>query len=131
MDFDTLARKLRDRFPDLDAIYVFGSRAGSQHRPDSDLDLAVLSSAPLPAVALWEAAGDMAVLAGCTVDLVDLRQASTVLQYQVITSGRRLWATGSAADFFETRVLGDMTALNEARAPLIADILQRGTVHAR
>ncbi len=35
---------------------------------------------------LWNLASDLADMAGCPVDLLDLRAASTVMQYQVITT---------------------------------------------
>ena len=51
------------------------------------------------------------------VDLLDLRAASTVMQYKVITQGTRLWQANSQA------------ALDEARAGLLQDIRERGRVH--
>lgn len=52
---------------------------------------------------------------------LDLRAASTVMQYQVITTGQRLWSIGLAVGLFETYVLSEKTALDEAHAPLLAD----------
>jgi len=60
-----------------------------------------------------------------------LRAASTVMQYQVITTGRRLWSAGLQADLFECFVLSEKTALDEARAPLLADIAATGRIYAR
>ena len=119
---------LRAALPDLSAVYVFGSQAQGTASRHSDLDLAVLAGGPVDPVQLWRLAGDLASLAGCPVDLVDLRAASTVMQYQVLTTGQRLWADESAAGLFECRVLSEKTALDEARAGLLADILADGTV---
>lgn len=79
---------------------------------------------------LWELAGDLADVAGCPVDLLDLRAASTVMQYQVITTGQLLWSAGLQAGLFECYVLSEKTALDEARAPLMSDIQFTGRIRA-
>jgi hypothetical protein len=80
---------------------------------------------------LWELAGDLEEAAGCPVDLLDLRAASTVMQYQVLTTGERWWRRDLQADLFEAAVLSEKTELDTARAGLLADIAQRGSVHGR
>jgi hypothetical protein len=75
--------------------------------------------------------GDLADLAGCPVDLLDLRAASTVMQYQVITTGERWWAKDAQATLFESAVLSDKTELDTARAGLLADIQATGVIHGR
>lgn len=119
------------RFPKVIAIYAFGSQINGTADAGSDLDLAVLVAGYADPVALWEAAGSLADMAGCSVDLLDLRAASTVMQYQVITTGQRLWAAGVQAGLFECYVLSEKTALDAARAPLMARIKFTGRIHAR
>ena len=120
---------VRARFPDAIAIYAFGSQVQGTSGPDSDLDLAVLVAGYADPLALWDLAGALADVAACPVDLLDLRAATTVMQYQVITSGRRLWSAGLEAGLFECYVLSEKTELDTARAPLMADILATGKVH--
>ena len=84
-----------------------------------------------PPLALWDAAGDLANLVGCAVDLLDLRASSTILQYQVITTGNRLFSADLDADLFECDVLSEKTDLDTARAPLLADIKATGRVYGR
>ena len=91
---------IRARFADVLAIYAFGSQLSN-----------------------------VAGIAGCMVDLLDLRAATTVMQYQVISTGLRLWSVGLQADLFECYVLSAKTALDTARAPLLADIAASGKVH--
>jgi predicted nucleotidyltransferase len=117
--------------PDAQALIMFGSRADGAGTAGSDLDLAVLLPAPADPVRLWEAGEDIARRLGVDVDLVDLRTASTVMQFQIITTGRRLFAEGTEADRYDMFILGEMTSLNEARAPLIADLAREGHVHGR
>ncbi len=122
---------IRARFPNAIAVYAFGSQVRGMAGSDSDLDLAVLVAGYADPVALWEVASALADVAGCPVDLLDLRAASTVMQYQVITTGQRLWDTGVQAGLFECYVLSEKTALDAARAPLMADIQSTGKIHAR
>lgn len=128
---DALVARLRTALPGLLAIYAFGSRVQGLAGPDSDLDLAVLVAGYADPVRLWTLSGELAESAGCAVDLLDLRAASTVMQYQVLTTGRRLWADGLAAGLFECYVLSEKTELDAARAGLLADIAREGRVYGR
>ncbi|WP_370690445.1 nucleotidyltransferase domain-containing protein [Nitrosomonas sp.] len=96
---------------------------------DSDLDLAVLVAGYAEPLVLWALAGDLADVTGCPVDLLDLRAASTVMQYQVITTGQRWWALDIQAALFEAAILSEKTELDTARAGLLSDILKRGKVY--
>ena len=131
MNRPTIVATLRERLPDLLAIYAFGSRIQGTAGPQSDLDLAVLVAGYADPLALFDLAGDLADVAACPVDLLDLRAASTVLQHQIFTTGQRWWALDAQAALFEAAMLSEKTALDEARAGLLADILQRGTVYGR
>ncbi len=122
---------IRTRFANTMAVYAFGSQVQGTAGSESDLDLAVLVAGYADPLALWDLAGNLADVVGCPVDLLDLRAASTVMQYQVITTGQRLWSIGLLAGLFETFVLSEKTALDEARAPLLADIQRTGKIHGR
>ncbi|SEI24422.1 type VII toxin-antitoxin system MntA family adenylyltransferase antitoxin [Pseudomonas asplenii] len=113
---------------DLPAIYLFGSHAQGTTGPDSDLDMALLLPGQAEPVALWQLAGEWADMAGCPVDLVDLRAASTVMQYQILTRGQRLWARDVQAGLFECFILSEKTALDAARAGLLGDIQKDGFI---
>ncbi|MDP3616647.1 MAG: nucleotidyltransferase domain-containing protein [Rhodoferax sp.] len=126
-----LVAMIRTRFSNAIAIYAFGSQIQGSAGAASDLDLAVLVAGYADPLALWDVAGSLADLTACPVDLLDLRAASTVMQYQVITTGQRLWAAGVEAGLFECYVLSEKTALDTARAPLMADIAATGKIHAR
>ncbi|MHB8920340.1 MAG: type VII toxin-antitoxin system MntA family adenylyltransferase antitoxin [Halothiobacillus sp.] len=131
MNREAIIQMLQNRVPDLLAIYAFGSRIQGTAGPGSDLDLAVLVAGYAEPLALWALAGDLADMAGCPVDLLDLRAASTVMQYQIITTGQRWWASDAQAALFEAAVLSEKTALDTARAGLLADIQMKGTIYGR
>ncbi len=122
-------RMLQARLPGLLAVYGFGSQVQGTAGPDSDLDLAVLVPGYADVTLLWQLSGELADIAGCAVDLLDLRAASTVMQYQVITQGERWWARDAQAALFESAILSEKTDLDTARAGLLTDIRERGTVY--
>ena len=127
-----LSQHLRAALPNLLAIYAFGSQVHGTAGPGSDLDLAVLVAGYADPLELWDLASKLEDIAGCPVDLLDLRAASTVMQHQVLMTGRRLWALDElSAGLFECYVLSAKTDLDEARAGLLADIAKDGRVYGR
>lgn len=131
MNEEAIIRHLRGGLPDLLAVYLFGSRATGEAGEASDLDLAVLVAGKADPVGLWTLAGQLAEVVGLPVDLVDLVTASTVWQYRIITTGRRLWERDGQAARYESFILSEKTALDEARAPLLAVIQREGVVGGR
>lgn len=129
MKRDAILHILHSRVPDLLGIYAFGSRVHGSAQPGSDLDLAVLVAGYTQPLDLWALSGDLADVAGCAVDLLDLRAASTVMQYQIITSGQRWWTRDGQAALFEAAILSEKTALDSARAGLLGDIRKRGNIY--
>ncbi len=129
LNTDTLLTELHARFPGLLSVYLFGSTAQGTAGPDSDVDVALLLPGKADAVALWEAGNELALGLDREVDLIDLRAASTVMQHQVVTTGQRLWAQDARAALYESFILSEKTALDEARAGLLADIQATGKVY--
>lgn len=130
MNQHIILKRVQDCLPDLLALNAFGSRIQGHASADSDLDLAVLVAGYADPL-LFDLAGELADVAGCAVDLLDLRAASTVMQYQILTTGVRWWQKDSQAALFEAAILSEKTALDEARSALIDDIQQRGSVYGR
>jgi uncharacterized protein len=129
MNADPFIQILQKRVPELLAVYAFGSRVRGSAGAESDLDLAILVAGYADPLALFYLSGELAELAGCPVDLLDLRAASTVMQYQIITTGVRWWARDLQAALFETAIHSEKTALDSARAGLLDDIQRRGSVY--
>ena len=131
MNTNVIVEHLRKTLPELMAIYVFGSRAQNTATATSDLDLAVLVQGLADPLQLFNTAGELADIAGCPVDLVDLRATSTIMQYQIVTTGERIWECGSDAAIYESFILSEKTSLDEARAGLISDIEKSGRIYGR
>ena len=130
--FAGFVERLREEFPELRAVYRFGSFGTEHERPDSDIDLAVYAGEPLPVMKLWRVAQELAADVGRDVDLVDLASASTVMRAGVVHSGARVYCADEAAcATFEDYVYSSYARLNEERRGILGDILRRGSVHGR
>jgi len=131
LNFSPILQLLHQRLPNLMAVYAFGSQIAGTADKHSDLDLAVLVGGYADVIELWDISSDIAELANCEVDLLDFRAASTVMQYQILTTGKRLFAIDYNVDIYEAAVLSEMTRLNEGRTGLLGDIREQGTVYGR
>jgi uncharacterized protein len=130
LERERVVAEIRRAVPSAIAVYVFGSVAAGTATVSSDVDLAVLAEAPLSAEARWQLAQTLAIELRRDVDLVDLRQASTVLRVQVIGSSQLLFESDTAKrEAFEAVALGAYARLNEERRGILEDIRQRGRVY--
>jgi predicted nucleotidyltransferase len=125
-----IVRFLTERFPNLRAIYLFGSSLTPDERVKGDIDLAILPKNPIPPWERWKAAQDLAVRLKTAIDLVDLRRASTVMQLQVITSGQCLYEQETEErEIYENSVFSAYARLNEERRGILEDVYARGSVY--
>ncbi len=108
-------------FPETEAIYRFGSWGTDAERIDSDLDVAVL----LPwqqarDVDLWDWAmlnGEVAAGASTDrVDLINLREADVVFQFEILRTGEVIYCADQAARLnFEVLTISRYEELNRWR----------------
>jgi predicted nucleotidyltransferase len=106
-------------------IYLFGSYAKGKERPDSDLDLAFLSSKEIDDYQRFLTAQKLASKLNIEVDLIDLKKASTVFKAQII-QGKLLYAEDKQQQQeFEMLTLKKYARLNEERKEII-DKIERG-----
>lgn len=102
-------------------VYVFGSQATGDARPDSDLDLGFVPGTPCDAYAVFLAAQELARVAGCDVDLIDLSRATAVMKAEVLRSGRRLLVDDIRRTAeFEMYALSDYARTNEERSEVLS-----------
>ncbi len=120
---DIIIRQLTDKIPALFGIYFFGSYANGSYRPNSDIDVAILTGTKLTAVERWNIQEELASELDKDVDLVDLKDASVILRVEVIDNGIRLF-TGNKyeCENFETTTYSMYADLNETRMDILNDI---------
>ena len=130
VQFETAIRHIETSIPGLIALYSFGSQSRGTARPDSDVDLAVLASTPIPELRRFALVQELAVHLHRDVDLVDLRKASTVMRMQVLSTGVCLKAPDELVrQEFEMYVYADYARLNEERREVVKGIAHRGLVY--
>jgi predicted nucleotidyltransferase len=123
---------LRAAVPTLIAVYRFGSSATGAESPESDIDLAILSTEPLDAVARYDLQQDLSSTLHRQVDLVDLPAASPVMAIQVISKGQLLYdANAETRGRFEDLTYGMYARLNEERRAILQRVAREGTVYGR
>lgn len=121
---DALIASIKEAIPTVSLIYLFGSHATGNAGPDSDIDVAVLAQAPLDPVHRWNLAGEIASTLHRDVDLVDLRQASTVLRMKIIRHGVCLYQRNQEAEHFNMTTLSMYQHLQQERATILAGFKQ-------
>ena len=82
-----------EKYPDIEAVYLFGSSSTERTHLESDIDLAIVSGAPGLSKKKLDILADLARLGFCEVDLVFLDIDDIVLQYEAIRQNNLVYAT--------------------------------------
>jgi uncharacterized protein len=114
-------------------IYLFGSTVAGNVHQDSDIDIAFLSDQKqLDHYERFMVAQELASRLHRDVDLVDLKQASTVFQAQVVSNGKVIYCTNEQKKAeYEWRVLKMYAKLNEERTEILRNINESGSVYEK
>lgn len=120
VDSKAIIELLQEALPEIKLIYLFGSKATGTDTHQSDIDLAILTSHKIDNVLRWELGEKLARHFKQDVDLVDLRQASPIMQMQIINQGSCLYAKSTFdKNWFEMQVISMYIDVNEMRRPII------------
>lgn len=114
---------LLSELPEIELIYLFGSMATGKTHPQSDLDIAFWnSSSSVEELRRFAIQEKLAALFSIDVDLVDMRIASEVFRYEVVTTGRRIYTRDTEQMHnVENRIWSDYLYLNEVRKDIVND----------
>lgn len=123
----TIIANIRRCYPDVQAVYLFGSLGTEYEREDSDADIAVLlphaTAKAVGSLVMAECRFALERALGRTVDLINLRLANTVFQMRVVEDGRLLFAADTfAADTFEMLTLSYYQKLQQERAAILEQV---------
>ncbi len=116
--------------PDTEAVYLFGSFADGSETEKSDIDIALLlpHNRKLSFDETSAIKDEISSAFGIEdVDLVNLRDVSTVLQKEVVAKGIRLYEKDKrTVDEFEMYVYSFYQKLNEERKEIIEEFISSG-----
>ncbi|MFO8032280.1 MAG: nucleotidyltransferase domain-containing protein [Desulfohalobiaceae bacterium] len=126
---------LLQRFPGLQAIYLFGSQAGPGKHPESDVDLALLLSPEQAKQVgqrhLFRVRTELERALSRDVDLLNLRMSNTVLQKEVVSTSQRIYCPDEyAAELFEMLAFSAYQKLSQEREDIVQEIIRSGRVLA-
>jgi predicted nucleotidyltransferase len=133
MDYREIISIVREHYPRVLGIYVFGTFGAAKERPDSDLDLALLlhpeEAKRENSLAFSVCRNVLESRTGRSVDLINLMETNTVFQNEIITEGKLVYCLDpEETDAFEMQVLSAYQKLNEERAAILNDIMTSGRV---
>ncbi len=121
---------LKKEIPNLQAVYAFGSIESEYFANESDLDLAIKLEKPLENTQRWKLQESLASRLKRNVDLVDMNSASLVFQFEILSTGRRLYCIEkNLIESYETLVYSRYLDFNQIRKPILDAIRERGTVY--
>ncbi len=133
MNGETIVKTVLSCYPDVEAIYLFGSYLTPDQQQDSDVDIAVLfpheKARLLKNLAMSDCRDALENVLKRTVDLINMRTVNTVFQNEIIQHGRIIYQQNErAVDEFEMQVMSSYQKLNEERAEILEDILETGRI---
>jgi predicted nucleotidyltransferase len=79
-----LLKKVFKKYPEIEAVYLFGSAATGKLHRESDIDLALYPDSPKLREKKLDILTELARLGFCNVDLVFMDKNDIVLQYEAV-----------------------------------------------
>ncbi|TYR97049.1 nucleotidyltransferase domain-containing protein [Rossellomorea vietnamensis] len=113
-------------------IIIFGSTVKGTSTPESDIDIAFLSENALDKYTIFMTAQRLAAELNKDIDLIDLNEANTVFQAQVVHTGKVIYCMDDRKRMeFQMKVLKEYAKLNEEREPIFQKIKESGVIYEK
>jgi predicted nucleotidyltransferase len=129
LDLNKIAEIILKYHPNCQAIYLFGSYASGLQKENSDIDLAILlapnEAKKIANFVMSDLQNELEKTLNKDVDLLNLRNVSTVFQFQIISKGKLIFCSNNfAKDEFEMLTISFYQKLNEERKEIIKNLLK-------
>lgn len=126
---DKIIEIILKHYPNCQAIYIFGSFALVQENKSSDVDIAILlphlEAKKIKSFLMSDLSYELSNALNKDVDLINLRNTTTVLQNQITDKGICIFCADEyAKNEFEMLALSFYQKLNESRKEILEDILK-------
>lgn len=127
---ETIITILKENVSFLQATYLFGSGVREDFNDESDVDIAFISDKIYPKEDIWTVASKIADVVKRDVDLVDLMDANTVHQMEIVGNGVLLFHE-STFDYgeMEDKIYQLYITLNEDRKVILDGIKEDQSVY--
>jgi predicted nucleotidyltransferase len=111
-------------------IYLFGSFARGEGREDSDIDLAIHGESLYNQYELFTKANELSFIVKRDVQLIDLRDVSTVFAAQIVGNNELLFSKDENIRIaYDIRAFKDYVKLNEERQVVLDAIKKDGRIN--
>ena len=133
IETENIVRIIKLHFPNVEAIYLFGSQATGHKTKNSDIDVAFFSKHRdnITPLKVYGAQKELEVSLHKDVDLVHLNQASTVFQFQVVNAGVIIYVKNPSFLLQqEALVLSMYQRLNEERKHIMNEVASSGKIYS-
>ncbi|MDP2992368.1 MAG: nucleotidyltransferase domain-containing protein [Deltaproteobacteria bacterium] len=133
MNSETIVTTVLGFYPDVEAIYIFGTYGTSDEQKGSDADIALLfphdRAKLIKNLVVSECRYALEEILKRDVDIINLRMVNTVFQHEIVQEGRIIYQQDeNAVDHFEMSVISSYQKLNEERAGIIQEIFESGRI---
>jgi len=128
-----IIKTVLEHYPEVQAIYLFGTYGTDDQWTESDVDIALLlkhqQAKAVGTLVMSDLRFELERLLKKDVDLINLRLVPTVLQKEIIAANRRIYTADKyAADEFDMLTISYYQKLNEERAEILEEIITSGRV---
>jgi len=128
-----IIKTVLEHYPEVQAIYLFGTYGTDDQWTESDVDIALLlkhqQAKAVGTLVMSDLRFELERLLKKDVDLINLRLVPTVLQKEIIAANRRIYTADKyAADEFDMLTISYYQKLNEERAEILEEIMTSGRV---
>lgn len=128
-DKNIIVNFLKERLK-LKFIYLFGSFAKGEGREDSDIDLAIYSDENLSGYDTFIIANDLAFEVKRDVQIINLKEASTVFAAQIVGTREALYCKDeNFMENYNVRIFKNYVKLNEERKDILDSIKKDGKIY--
>ena len=131
---EIIVKTVLSRYPDVQAIYLFGSHGTDGEWPDSDVDIALLfraaTAGQIGSLTMSDLKFELERTLNKKLDMVNLRLMNTVFQKEIIEADGRIYCGDEyKADEFEMLTISKYQRLNEERRGIIENALAGGSFY--
>ncbi|MCK5847895.1 MAG: nucleotidyltransferase domain-containing protein [Caldisericia bacterium] len=116
-------------YPDIHAIYIYGSSITEYEKKDSDIDIAVLFhySLKIDFDKYMSMITKLSLTLHKEIDMVNLREAGVILQKEIVYKGKQIYMDNTLkAGDYEAFIMRQYQLFTEERNEIVKDGLEKG-----